>query len=135
MIEQLNGLIDFGIYFGVSIAILLVFKFLYAMITPHDEWKLVKEERSVAAAVAFGGAIIGFSIALSSAAKYSEGLLDFAIWGVVALVAQLIAFAIVRLLLLPKITERLEADETAAGVVVAAISIAVGLLNGACMSW
>ncbi|NVK11830.1 MAG: DUF350 domain-containing protein, partial [Gammaproteobacteria bacterium] len=33
------------------------------------------------------------------------------------------------------ITERLEANETAAGVVVAAISIAVGLLNGACMSW
>jgi len=135
MVEQLNGLMDFGIYFGVSIALLLAFKFLYALVTPHDEWKLVKEERSVAAAVAFGGAIVGFSIALSSAVTYSESLIDFAIWGVVALVAQLIAFAIVRVLLLPKITERLEAGETAAGVVVAAISIAVGLLNGACMSW
>ena len=132
---EIAGILDFAIYFGVSIALLLVFKFAYALVTPHDEWALVKEDKNTAAAIAFGGAIVGFSIALSSAAEYSEGLLDFAIWGAVGLVAQLVAFAIVRILLMPKVSDRLTAGEVPAGVMVAAISIAVGLLNGACMSW
>ena len=132
---SLLGLVDFASYFAVSILLLLAFKFVYAMITPHDEWKLVKEEQNTAAAIGFMGAVIGFALALASAASNSESLLDFVVWGIVALLAQSIAFAIVRFIFMPKIVQRINDNEVSAGIVLGGISIAVGLLNAACMTY
>jgi len=132
---SLTGLLSFVQYFGISLVMLLVFKFVYALVTPHDEWALVKDEQNVAAAVGFSGAIIGFCLALASAASNSVSLLDFAIWGVVAMVAQLVAFAIVRFVFMPKIVERINNNEVSAGIMLGGISVAVGLLNAACMAY
>ena len=126
---------NFAIYFGISIVFLLVFKLLYTLVTPHDEWKLIKENQNLSAAVGFGGALIGFAIALASAATYSVSLLDFAIWGVIALIAQCLAFAIIRFGFMPRIVERIEKDEMSAGVMLGTMNIAIGLLNAACMSY
>ena len=126
---------NFAIYFGISIVFLLVFKLLYTLVTPHDEWKLIKENQNLSAAVGFGGALIGFAIALASAATHSVSLLDFAIWGVIALIAQCLAFAIIRFGFMPRIVERIEKDEMSAGVMLGTMNIAIGLLNAACMSY
>lgn len=135
IMNSLAGLDNFAIYFGISIVFLFVFKIIYAMVTPHDEWKLVKEEKNVAAAVGFGGALIGFAIALGGAASNSIALIDFAIWGVVAIIAQSLAFALLRFTFMPKIAERINNNEVSAGVMLASMSIAVGLLNAACMTY
>lgn len=132
---SLFGLLDFAIYFAISIVLLIAFKFVYALITPHDEWKLVKEQQNVAAALGFMGAVIGFALALASAASNSESLIDFVIWGVVGLFAQCIAFAIVRFIFMPKIVQRINDNEISAGIVLGGISIAVGLINAACMTY
>ncbi|GGD58835.1 DUF350 domain-containing protein [Lacimicrobium alkaliphilum] len=132
---SLSGLGNFALYFIVSIILLFVFKVLYALVTPHDEWKLVKEDKSIAAAVGFGGSVVGFSIALAGAASNAVSLVDFAIWGLVALIAQLLAFALLRFTFMPKIVERINSDEISAGVMLAAMSIAIGLLNAACMTY
>ncbi|WP_119393638.1 DUF350 domain-containing protein [Salinibius halmophilus] len=134
IMESLYGLGPFALYFAIALASLFVFKFVYTLITPHDEWKLVKEN-NVAAAVALVGTLIGFAIALGSAASNSVSLVDFVIWAVVALVAQLIAYAIVRFALLPKIVRRIEEGEVAAGVILGGLSIAIGILNAASMTW
>lgn len=131
--HSLAGLANFALYFLVSLIALLLFKVIYTWITPHDEWALVKE-KNTAAAVGLSGAILGFSIALSGAASNSVNLIDFSVWAVVALIAQLIAFLIVRLRL-PKIIQRIKDDELPAAIVLAGISIAIGLLNAACMSY
>lgn len=130
-----SGLAGFGMYFGLSLVFLVLFKFIYSICTPHKEWRLIKDENNTAAAVAFGGAIVGFGVALSGAASNSVSLLDFAIWGAVALAAQLVAFYLVRFLFMPKIVARLEANEVPAGIILAATNIAVGLLNAACMTY
>lgn len=135
MLTSLSGLTSFALYFAVAIALLLAFKFIYAFVTPHDEWQLVKEEQNVAAATGFSGAIIGFSIALASAAANSVSLLDFAIWGVVALVAQILAFMILRFVFMPKLVQRIKDNEVSAGIMLGGLSIAVGLLNAACMTY
>ncbi len=135
ILQSLAGLGSFAMYFGLSIVFLFVFKLVYALVTPHDEWKLVKEDKNVAAAIGFGGAIIGFSIALGSAASNSVALIDFGIWALVALVAQSLAFAILRFSFLPTIAERINNNEVSAGVMLASMSIAVGLLNAACMTY
>ena len=135
VMQSLSGVMGFALYFSVAIAMLLVFKWVYALITPHDEWKLVKDEQNTAAAIGFIGAILGFSLALASAASNSVSLIDFVIWGVVALIAQSIAFLIVRFIFMPKVVERITNNEVSAGIMLGGTSAAVGLLNAACMTY
>lgn len=124
----------FAAYFGIALIYLFAFKHIYVFCTPYNEWQLIREDKNTAAAIGFGGAITGFTIALSSVISHSVSLVDFALWGVVALLAQLIAFVVVRLFL-PKIGSRIENGEISAGIMLAATSVAVGLLNAACMSY
>lgn len=135
LFDSIAGLGSFGLYFGLSVLFLFVFKIVYAFVTPHDEWKLVKEDKNTAAAIGFGGALIGFAIALSGAAANSVSIIDFAVWGVVAIIAQSLAFALLRFTFMPKIAERINNNEVSAGTMLAAMSIAVGLLNAACMTY
>lgn len=126
---------NFAAYFGASLVLLMIFKFLYALVTPHDEWKLIKEDKNAAAALGFGGAVVGFAIALGGAASNSISWIDFAIWGLIALAAQILAFAIIRFGFMPAIVRRIEENELSAGIMLASMSIAVGLLNAACMTY
>lgn len=135
VLNSISGLGNFALYFAVSILLLFVFKVVYAFVTPHDEWKLVKEDKNQAAAIGFGGAMIGFSIALAGAVANSEFLVDFVVWGLVAIIAQSFAFALLRFTFMPKIAERIDNNEISAGTILAAVSISVGLLNAACMSY
>ena len=135
LITSLSGLGPFLLYFSLSILMLLLFKWVYVLVTPYDEWKLIKEEQNLAAAIALVGAFVGFSLAVASAAANSVSLLDFAVWGLIALVAQLLAFVLVRLVFLPKITARINDGQVSAGAVVGGLSVAVGLLNAACMTY
>ena len=130
-----TGLINFVLYFSVSLVLLLVFKFIYARITPHDEWALIKEDKNIAASIAFGGAILGFALALAGAASNSISIIDYVIWAGVALVAQVAAFGVVRFGFMPEIVARIKNNEISAGIMLAATSVAVGLLNAACMTY
>ncbi len=67
--ELLTGITFFAMYFGISLLFLIIFKTVYGLATPHAEWKLIKEDKNTAAAVGFGGAIIGFSAALAGAVE------------------------------------------------------------------
>jgi putative membrane protein len=135
ILDSLLGLGTFAVYFIFSIVALFIFKVLYVLVTPHDEWKLVKEQKNTAAAIGLCGAIIGFSIALAGAATHSADLVDFVVWAIVALLAQLLAFALLRYSFLPQIAERISNNEVSAGIMLAGTSVAVGLLNAACMSY
>ena len=129
----LNGLLNFALYFGLSLVALLLFKFLYTLFTPYDDWALVKNQNS-AAACALSGAVIGYSIALGSAASNSVSLMDFAVWAIVALVAQIIAYFVVRMFM-PLISQRIQDNEVPAGIVLGAVSIAIGILNAASLTY
>ncbi|MGB3726013.1 MAG: DUF350 domain-containing protein [Glaciecola sp.] len=133
--DSLQGLGNFAIYFIVSIVLFFIFKLLYAFVTPHDEWKLVKEQQNTAAAIGFGGAMIGFAIALAGAASASAFFVDYVIWAVVAMFAQVFAFLLLRFTFMPLIAERIDNNEVSAGIILASVSISVGLLNAACMSY
>lgn len=131
----ITSISHFAMYFGVGLAFLVIFKTLYAVVTPQKEWQLIKNEKNTAAAIGFGGAIVGFAIALAGAASNSVSLIDFAVWAGVALFAQLVAFYVVRLFFMPKIVQRIRDNEISAGIMLASTNVAVGLLNAACMSY
>ncbi|KMQ76912.1 DUF350 domain-containing protein [Marinobacter subterrani] len=131
---SLSGLDDFALAFGTSLVLLLIFKWLYPLITPHREWQLVREKKNIAAAIALTGSIVGFSVALSGAATYSASYYDFLIWGAIALIAQILAYLIVWLVI-PGLSTRIVNQETSAGILAGGTAVAVGLLNAACMSY
>src|SRR5690606_2217464 len=78
----LQGLPNFLIFFVSAIVLLLLFKVTYSWLTPHAEMALIRANNT-AAAMAFGGAIIGFALPLASAISQSVTFLDFVLWGLV----------------------------------------------------
>lgn len=132
-LSSLSGLPAFLIYFGVAVVLLLVFTLVYTWVTPHNELELIRANNA-SAAIAFGGAVIGFALPLSSAISNSLSLLDCAIWGLVALVVQVLTFVALRILL-KQLPERIAQGEIAVGIFAAASAIAVGILNAACMTY
>ncbi|WP_028113409.1 DUF350 domain-containing protein [Ferrimonas kyonanensis] len=133
--HSLAGIGPFFTYLVIGLALIAVFKVIYSAITPYDEWGLVKENQNQAAAIGIGGALVGFTLALAAAASNSVSVTDYLLWAGVALLAQLLAFTAVRFVILPGLVEKIEQNNVAAAIVLAAINISVGLLNAACMSY
>lgn len=131
--QSLAGIAHFLLYFVSSLVFLGLFKMFYPWITPHREWQLVRDGNA-AAATAFSCACLGFSIALGSAAANSVGYPDFILWALVAMVAQAVAYFMVHFML-PGLSERIQRQEISAGIFAGITSIAVGILNAACMTY
>jgi len=132
-LTSLAGVPAFLAYFTLAVVLVLIFIRLYTWVTPHDELALIRDNNS-AAALAFGGALVGFSLPLSSAITNSLSLLDCALWGAIALIVQVLTFFVLRVSL-KQLPERITKGETAAGVLSAATAISVGFINAACMSY
>lgn len=133
----LSGLPAFFAYLITAGIMLALFLAAYSAITPHHEWKLIREGNSAAAA-AYGGATIGFTIPLYSAMANSVSFIDFIAWGIVAFVVQIITFFVVKLVLKLKkesLSTHITEGHVAYGVFAASIFIAVGMLNAASMVW
>jgi putative membrane protein len=111
----------------------VIFKLVYQWVTPYDEGKLIREG-NVAAALALGGALVGYVLPLASALSNTVSLLEFCAWAALAGVLQIGAFTIVRLLVMKDVSARIERGDIAAGVYLLSISLAVGMLNAACMT-
>lgn len=133
VLDSFSGFDDFLAYLAVSLALLACFAAIYARVTPHREVALIREG-NLAAAFSFSGALLGFIVPLASAVQYSVGLADMAIWGAIALVVQVAAFVVVRLLI-PTLPEDIAAGKQAQGFFLGALSLGVGLLNAACMTY
>ncbi len=130
--RYLTDLSDFLGFFVVSLFLVVVFVAVYTNVTRHSEIKLIKEN-SVAAAVAFSGSMIGFALPLASAMISSSTILEMIIWGVVAMIVQIVVYLLVRLPM-PRVSERIENNEIAAGLWLGGSSLTAGILNAASMT-
>lgn len=128
----LENLSEFLIFFSVASVLVLLFVFVYTRITRHNELDLIKKN-STAAAVAFSGSLIGFGLPLASTMIDSVNVVELALWGVIALIVQVLVYLLIRLPM-PRISERIEADEVAAGIWLGACSMVAGILNAASMT-
>ncbi len=129
-----DGAIHFLIAIGLAAAFLVAFQYIYQAITPQDERKLIREG-NVAAALPFAGAIIGFALPVASALSQTDSMVEFAAWAALAGVIQIVAFLIVRALVVKDVHDRIERGEVATGIYLAAIAVAVGLINAASMTY
>jgi putative membrane protein len=128
-----TGATAFIIAFVAAVVFFVAFKFLYQLVTPYHERDLIRQGNS-AAAVALGGALIGYVLPLASALSHTVSLPEFAAWALLAGVIQIVSFIVVSRFVYKALVDRIEAGELAAGIYLASISIGVGLLNAACMT-
>ena len=133
MYGYVAGLPAFLAYFGCGIVLLFVFATVYSLVTPQRELTLVRAG-NCAAATAYLGTLLGFSLPLASAAANSVSLVDFVIWAAVGAVIQLLAFGLAALLQ-KNLPARITAGEMSAGLWAGGIALIVGLLNAACMTY
>lgn len=123
----------FMAYFTLALVLTLAFIFIYTKITPYDELKLISQGL-IAPTLSLSGSILGFVIALASVIKNSINLGDMASWGMVALIVQLVAYLLTRLLF-PNLVESINHNNIAKGLFLGTMSLAFGILNAACMTY
>ena len=120
------------VYFGIAIVATVLFVAIYVTVTPHREFRLIRQGNT-AAAISLGGAILGYTIPLAKAVSQSESMGDMLLWSGVALVAQLVAYGATRLIL-PTLSSDVNDGKAASGIFLAAMAVSVGLLNAAAMT-
>jgi putative membrane protein len=123
---------NFVVYFVLGGALTAIFVVLYANLTPQRDIALIRGGNS-AAALALVGALLGFEVPLASVIAHSVAIVDVVVWGVVALVAQLAGFLVVRMVL-PHLPQAIEDGNIADAVFLAGVSLSLGILTAACMA-
>lgn len=132
MEPALSGVTLHLIYFAIALVALGVFIAVYTAITPYWEIRLIRDGNT-AAAISLGGAILGYCCPLAQSVAQAGSFQDMLLWSVVALVAQLAAYGVTRLLL-PHVAADINTGKIAPSIFLAALSIGIGILNAAAMS-
>ncbi len=130
---QIPGIVKFLVYFVSAIVLTAFFLVIYVRVTPYKEFELI-DHGNVAAAYSLSGALFGFIIPLASAIIHSVNVFDMILWGIVALVVQIIVFFLVRSLF-KKLVDAIREGIVSKGLFLGALSLAAGILNAACMSY
>ncbi|HQQ62224.1 MAG TPA: DUF350 domain-containing protein [Pseudomonadales bacterium] len=132
-LSSLETLPAFLSHLALAFALTLAFLAIYTLVTPQREFTLIRAG-NVAASAALAGSLLGFVAAMMSAIAHSVSLLDCAIWGGIALLVQLLAFMVIRILM-RNIVGEIEQGNAAVGILLGVVSLAAGLLNAACMTY
>ena len=125
----MDAIIAFISYFAAAVVLLLAFMFVYAKATPYNEFREIANN-NVAAAIVFGGAILGFTLPLAAAILFTHDLLEMVMWAGITGVVQLVVFMLLR-----RFVPNIEAGQVAPAILLFAMSIAIGMLNAICISY
>jgi putative membrane protein len=131
--DYLATLPSFLLYFVAALILSGLFLLIYLFVTPHRELSLIRQGNTAAAA-SLSGALIGFVLPLASVIQSSLSIIDMLVWGGVALVVQVLVFVVLRLCF-PELVRQIEEDHLGPALMLAGFSVAVGILNAACMTY
>jgi len=124
-----QGFPIFLLWTGTAGLLLLVSSAIYVLLTPWKELALVNDGNG-AAGLALAGAIVGLAIPIASCLASSTSLLDLLLWGIVALLLQLLTYRLIDMIL-RDIPKRIQNDEAGAAIVLIAAKISVAMLLAA----
>jgi putative membrane protein len=126
-----SGLPMLLLQFVLVLALLIAGIFIYMAITPFHERELLRNGNPAAATV-LGGALVALAIPLAALLATTGALLDIFVWGVVAVLLQLLTVAIVSHLF-RAMRVMIEAGQVAGAIPLVAAQLSIGLLNAAAM--
>lgn len=132
MVTTLGQFIDFLIDFIIATFLVGLYLLIYTFVTAHNEFALIRRN-VLSASLALGLSLVGFAVPLSSAVVNTNTLVDLVFWGVVAIVVQILAYFLVRLII-PGLTRRIAEGEVGTAVFLGAVSLTAGIANSACMT-
>jgi putative membrane protein len=116
----------------VALIILVGGAALYAFVTPHREIQLIREGNT-AAALSFGGVLVGIALPLAFALAASTSVVEIALWGATTVVVQLALFWLVDLVL-RGLPQRIKQGEVAAAALLVGAKLAVAAILAAAVS-
>ncbi len=118
--------------FLTTLALLGIGVLCYFTLTPFDERRLVREG-NVAGGIVMAGTLISLAIPLAATLASSASIIDILIWGLVALVIQLLTF-LAASALIKGLRGMIEGGNAAAALTLVGFQIAVALLNAGSMA-
>ncbi len=126
-----NGFPEFMLHGGVTLALLITGCIVHVLLTPMKELKLIREG-NISAGISLCAVIVGLSVPMAACLVTALSVYDILIWGVVAILLQLLAFRAADLILrdLPR---RIERDEIGSALVLAAVKIAAAMVMAAAL--
>ena len=116
----------------VSLVILTAGAAIYALIAPHKEVALVREGNT-AAAVSFGGVLVGLALPLAASLAASVSLPEVALWGATTVLVQLAVFRLTDLAL-RDLPARIAKGEMAAAALLVGARIATAVVLAAAVA-
>ncbi|SCK12718.1 DUF350 domain-containing protein [Vogesella sp. LIG4] len=128
----LTPLLAYLAYLACGGLLLALFSWLYCQVTPLDELALIRRHNQ-AAALSFGGALLGFSLTLASSAWHLNSLPSFVLWGLLAMLVQVLVH-IVLSRCLRDLAQALMDNNSAVGILAGSIQLAAGLINAGSLS-
>lgn len=130
--EYLASLPLFVKYFFTALLLFAVAASVYVHLTPHAEFKLIREGNA-AAAIALGGALIGLALPIASTIIHSINFVDMVIWASVAVILQGVVYVLCARLM-GNLSSDIQKGSIAQGVLLASVAVCVGIINAACVS-
>ncbi|MEK7627788.1 MAG: DUF350 domain-containing protein [Patescibacteria group bacterium] len=118
-----------ALWFVVLGGLVGAFMLIYTTITPHSEFKMIREGND-AAALSLCGAFLGFILPLAVTVRQSNSVLTLTVEALFALAIQIIAFFVISAILRGK-REQLEKGNVAAGRLFGTMFLGAGILNAA----
>jgi len=120
------------VHAGISLVLLVLGAVIYAFLTPYREVQEIRDGNA-AAAVSYGGVLLGLAIPLAVSLTASTSLQELVLWGVAVTVVQLLVFRITDFVL-KGLPQRVEEGEVSAAVLLVAAKLACALLLAAAVA-
>ena len=127
-----KGLPLFFAYLALGLVLLFVYCMIYMWVTPHDELRLIRSGNT-AAVLSLGGAVLGFILPLGMVIAHNAKIGNVVLWGVIAMVVQVLAFFLARAIL-PGMPKAIEDGKISVGACSGLVSLTIGILNAACQT-
>ncbi|WP_092581344.1 DUF350 domain-containing protein [Achromobacter sp. NFACC18-2] len=124
--------VTYLIYIVSALVMLGVFTAVYTAVTRYKEFDLVREG-NIAAAMSYGGALVGFSLTLASSIAIHASFVMFLVWGVAAMAVQIVVYVVVANAI-RGMNDAIVENNIAMGGLLGAISLAAGIVNAACLT-
>src|ERR1700720_4914407 len=132
ILQSLAGLPAFLVFFWTGIIAVVAYLFVYTRVTPHDEFKLIRDNVP-AAAIALGLSLLGFVLPVASAIAHAANILECVVWSLIALAVQVLAYFVAQIPD-PHLSKRIAAGGVASAIWLGLVSVTFGVLSAASMT-
>lgn len=128
----LSGFPLFILHFLITLSMFVIAVIIYEKITPFRELEMIKKG-NISAAISLSAGVMGLAIPLAFCLAGSVNHWDIIIWGMVALIVQVIAFYAAHFII-DDLKGRVERDERGPAILLFSGKISVAMINAAAIA-